>query len=290
MSKKEKISNFKYYYEKLYSHQGVTPQDNKAKKYLCTISLIDFLVLLLIILLCIFKSSTIVTYVTNGSQIQHNMYVLMMSYAFAALTSYTIYQIISYKYEEKHKHELLAKDITGYFKFLSFIYKLIHFLWIAVTCIILKILEIFNLQNLRNFLPIILYGYIYFFAISLTILRVSFILCDQLLAMYDFLTNSFINDITYLYLIVFVTIFICQRIPAFVLKQHIKPFINKNSSEYKKIFRQYDLLNYYLLVLITLILKALNFPDDIQILIDALFYTTNALALFSTARQKAANT
>jgi hypothetical protein len=288
MSKKEKTSYFKYYYTQLYSHQEVSPQNVKSKKFLFTISFMDIAVLLFLVLLCIFKSTKIVTYFTNESNFQYNIYVLMLSYAFVALTSYTIYHIVSYNYEIKHKHELLAKDITGYFKLVSFIYKLIHFPWISITCIILKILEIFRIQNLKEFIPMILCGYIYFLMFSLIMLQVLCNFFDELLATYDFLTNSFINDVTYLYFIVFVTIFTCKQIPTIFLKKFIKPS-DKNSLIYKKIFRQYDLLNYYFLVVITLILRALNFSDDAQTLIDALFYTTNALALFSTARQKATN-
>ena len=73
------------------------------------------------------------------------------------------------------------------------------------------------------------------------------------------------------------------------MKIVIHPFVNKNSTEYKRIFNQYHLLNYYFLVAIALVLKALNFTGEEKTLIDALFYTTNALTLFSTARQKASS-
>ncbi len=48
-------------------------------------------------------------------------------------------------------------------------------------------------------------------------------------------------------------------------------------------------MNYYILVFMTLVLKALDFTDKGEILIDALFYTTNALTLFSTIKERVKN-
>ena len=76
---------------------------------------------------------------------------------------------------------------------------------------------------------------------------------------------------------------------SWLCRARIITFVNKNSTEYKRIFKQYHLLNYYFLVAITLVLKALNSTGVEKTLIDALFYTTNALTLFSTARQKASS-
>lgn len=87
----------------------------------------------------------------------------------------------------------------------------------------------------------------------------------------------------------FISIIISKNIPTLALKIVLHPFIAKNSSDYKKIFRQYHLLNYYILVFMTLVLKALDFTDKGEILIDALFYTTNALTLFSTIKERVKN-
>lgn len=125
--------------------------------------------------------------------------------------------------------------------------------------------------------------------IALFILQILCKYTQALLSHYSFLTNKLITETTYVYIIVFISIVISKHIPTLFLKIVLHPFITKNSNEYKKIFNQYHLLNYYFLVGITLILKALDFSGVYKIMIDALFYTTNALTLFSTARQKAKN-
>lgn len=132
-------------------------------------------------------------------------------------------------------------------------------------------------------------GYLYSLIFALIILQILCKCAETLINHYTFLINELITEATYLYIIVFISIIISKYIPALLLKIVLCLSITKNSYEYKKTFDQYHLLNYYFLVVITLILKALNFSGYDKILIDALFYTTNALTLFSTARQKAKN-
>lgn len=289
MKKNQELSPFKYYYKELFSHYGITPQNRNAKRFLIRASIMDVFLLVLCILLCIFKNSAFVHYFTNGSQLTHNIYLVMLIYALVALSSYTIYHIISYVYERKHKHELLRKNIKGAYNILFLLYKLIHLPWILLTCLVLKVLAFFKIQNLKEYLPMLICGYFCFLVIALTMLQISCKLLDKLLCNYTFLTNDWVTENTYLYILVFFSIVISKHIPTGLLKIVIRPFVNKNSTEYKRIFNQYHLLNYYFLVAITLVLKALNFADVEKLLIDALFYTTNALTLFSTARQKASN-
>lgn len=287
MKKVQEPSSIKYYYKELFSHHGVTPQNKNAKKFLIRASIMDVFLLALCILLCIFKDSAFVHYFTTGSNLTHNIYLVMLIYAFIALLSYIIYHIISYNYELKHKHELLKKNINGAYNILSLLYKLIHFPWILLTYLVLKVLAFFKIQSLKEYLPMLICGYLYFLIIALTMLQVLCKYLDKLLCNYTFLTNDWVTESTYLYIIVFFSIVISKHIPTGLLKIVIHPFANKNSTEYKRIFNQYHLLNYYFLVAITLVLKALNFTGEEKTLIDALFYTTNALTLFSTARQKA---
>lgn len=286
---KKQLSSFKYYYKELLSHYGIAPQNKKAKKFLIHISILDIILLILCILFVIFKNSTFIHYFTNGSQTMYLFYVVMLIYTFIAAVSFTLYHIISYFYEFKYKHELLKKDIKGVYVALFLLYELIHLPWILFTCLILKILELFKIPNLRNYLPMLTCGYLYFLIIALAMIQVLCKYLDKLLCNYTFLTNDWVTESTYLYIIVFFSIVISKHIPTGLLEIVIHPFVNKNSTEYKRIFNQYHLLNYYFLVAITLVLKALNFTGEEKTLIDALFYTTNALTLFSTARQKASS-
>lgn len=289
MKKKQQSSPFKYYYKELVSHYGVTPHNKNAIKFLRRLSIMDIILFVLCVLLFCYKKSTFIHYFTNGSKIMYCIYAIMLFYAFFTLTSYTFYHIISYNYEVRNKHELLEKDIKGAYFLLFLFYKLIHLPWIFLTCLTLKLLALFKIQNLKEYLPMLICGYLYFIMIALIILQILCKYVDSLLSNYTFLTNNLITETTYLYLIVFISIIVSKHVPTALLKIVIHPFVIKNSAEYKKIFDQYHLLNYYFLVAITLILKALNFSGEDKLLIDALFYTTNALTLFSTARQKAKN-
>ena len=153
MKKNQELSPFKYYYKELFSHYGITPQNRNAKRFLIRASIMDVFLLVLCILLCIFKNSAFVCYFTNGSQLTHNIYLVMLIYALVALSSYTIYHIISYVYERKHKHELSRKNIKGAYNILFLLYKLIHLPWILLTCLVLKVLAFFKIQNLKEYLP-----------------------------------------------------------------------------------------------------------------------------------------
>lgn len=290
MKKTKKLAPFKYYYKELVSHHGVTPQNKKAvKKFILLTSIMDIILLILCFLLIVYRYSKIVCYFTNDSKIFFYIYTLMLIYAFFVLTSFTIYHTISYKYEHRNKHELNKENINGIYKFFFFIFKLIHLPWISLSCLVQKILELFKIENLKEYLPILICGYVYFLMIALFILQILCKYIQALLSHYSFLTNKLITETTYVYIIVFISIVISKHIPTLFLKIVLHPFITKNSNEYKKMFNQYHLLNYYFLVGITLILKALDFSGVYKIMIDALFYTTNALTLFSTARQKAKN-
>ncbi|GEM_PF-1463520 len=291
MKKNKKISPFKYYYKELISHRGVTSQNKKAaKKFLLLTSIIDIILLILCFLLIVYRYSKVVCYFTNGSKTLLCVYAIMLIYAFFASTSYTIYHIVSYNYECKNKHELNKEDIKGVYKLYFFIFKFIHLPWILLSCLIQKILELFKIQSLKEYLPMLICGYLYFLIFALFIFQILYKFTNTLLSHYTFLTNTLITKNTYLYIIVFISIIISKHIPTLLLKISLRPFIDKNSNNYKEIFDRYHLLNYYFLVLITLILKALNFSDENKILVDALFYTTNAMTLFSTARQKAKKT
>lgn len=284
------ISSFKYYYRELISHSGVTTHDSKAaKKYLTQSIILIVILLILCTLFILYKDSAIVCYFTNGLNILFCIYAIMFVYAVLALASYTLYHIISYRYEDKNKHELNEAEIKGIYKLYYAVFIFIHLPWILLSCLIQKILEFFRIQSLKEYLPMIICGYLYFLIIAIFIFQLLCKCADVLIEHYTFLTNAFVTETTHLYIIMFISIIVSKNIPTLALKIVLHPFIAKNSSDYKKIFRQYHLLNYYILVFMTLVLKALDFTDKGEILIDALFYTTNALTLFSTIKERVKN-
>lgn len=109
MKNTQKTSTFKYYYKELLSHYGITPQNKYAINFFKRISIINIALLIVCCLFFIFRDSSFVRYFTSGSIIMYYLYAFMLLYAFTALASYTIYHIISYRYEIKNKHELQKK-------------------------------------------------------------------------------------------------------------------------------------------------------------------------------------
>jgi hypothetical protein len=53
---------------------------------------------------------------------------------------------------------------------------------------------------------------------------------------------------------------------------------------------QYNLLNYYFYMIISVVLKIFEFPEDYKTLIDALFYSMSVVSMISTARHMASKT
>jgi len=287
MSKKKtnlNDTNHNYYYQKLLNHAGVTIHDRGAKNYLLTVTCFNILLLIIILLFFFFPDSKIVIYFTNNSLVQYYTFLFTLIYTFLCITSFNIYHQVSLSFEAKNKYEFnLAKTS----KCLYFLFYLIHAPWIFTACAILKLLKKTKLDNLKALLPLILCGYLYFLMFGLIMLQNGIKLCDKLTTRYPYLINDLITDKTYIYLLVFLTIIIGKHIPTLFLTISIKPFIARNSLEYKKIFRQYHLLNYYFLLLITVFLQALNFTGAGEVLVDALFYTTTALTLISDIKSKA---
>ena len=287
--KTQTTSNIKYYYKELHNHRGVSPNDKNSKKYLISISIMDLVLLLISILLTVFRNSEIVSYITDNSEKQYILYFIMLIYAFLVSTSYTIYQICLYTFEKKQKHELIEKNLRFPYNLMIFVLNLIHLPWILSASILLFLLKKLKIDNLKMLLPLVVCGYMYFLMFSLIMIQLGCRLLDYLITVYPFLTNSLINDTTYVYILLLFTILLCKHIPTAFLKLSVKHLFPKNSIEYRRTFRQYHLLNYYFLIVVTLILKALNFEGADKILVDALFYTTTCMALVTTAKEKASN-
>lgn len=287
MKKIKPDTPLKYYYKQLLSHKWITTDNDNSRKLLSRMRKFDALLFIICILLFAFKNSPFISFITNDSINIYYFYVIMFLYAFIGGASYTIYNHISFLYEQNHKHELLKKDITGIYQVPFYFFKSIHFPWIFLTCLVQKLLMLLRIESLKSYLPMLILGYLYFltfFSIMLSILCATM---SKLLSHYAFLTTTVVTEKTYLYIIFFISIIVSKHIPTMILNKVIQPSINKNSSDYKLIFNRYHLLNYYFLVAVTLILKALDFTDEIKLFVDALFYTTTALTLLSTAREKA---
>lgn len=178
------------------------------------------------------------------------------------------------KEELKEHHKLL----NAYIK--------INYLWIFVAIISYKIFKFLNIPNLREILPMLLAGYSYFVMFGLLILQLGVNTVDLLYKHFPCLLNKYVTEKTWLYILVFLSIFLAKKIPFFFVRSATKNLYGKGSLIYKSTLEQYNTLNNYLLVIATIILKALSFDEITQTLVDALFYSTTAMTLLSQAKKK----
>ena len=284
--KKNNKSYFMQYYDKMLSHGYINQNNSNAKKLLCRMRVISVIFWLLYMAYKIKKESQIVIFFTEGNRIIYNLYSFVFLYAAIFVTSYMTYHWISYNYEKKNKHEFSIKTTKGGYSILYWLYVLLILPWVLFVSIFNKVLTILKIQELKQYLPIIFCGQLYFLMIALMLIQFLCKLVNNLIHIYPAMINSVVTEKTYLYVIVLMSIVICRNIPTLVLKLTTYKIIIKNSIEYKKVFSQYHLLNSYFFVVITVILKALDFSNSEKILVDAMFYTSNALALVSTVKNR----
>lgn len=286
LNNKKQDNYFMTQYKLILLHDGVGVNDKGAKKYFRKIIITCGVYAVLIAMLLVFKNSEFINYLIQGNYKSYYVMLAFIIYGFGILFSFTLYNIISYFYEKRKKHELLRKDIKGAGFLLYFLYLIINFPWITFTYIVILIEKFLKIENLSKHRGAIILTYSYslfaaFFLLLIILYIVSYMMSANVVRL-----NNYINEITMLYLSVFVSILIFKKLQEILLGISLE-IIEKNKVERNKIIKQNKLLLYYILVVITFILKAMNLTDEYKNLVDALFYSTNMLTMISTAIQKA---
>lgn len=286
LNNKKHDNYFVTQYKLILSHDGVGVNDKGAKKYFRKIKITCGVYAVLIAMLLVFKNSEFINYLIQGNYKSYYVMLAFTIYGFLLLFSFTLYNIISYSYEKRKKHELLKKDIKGAGILLYYLYLIINFPWIIFTYIVILIEKFLKIENLSKHRGAIILTYLYSLVAAFFLLLVLLNIVNNMLSAQIIELNNYINDITILYFLVFFSILIFKKMQEGLLSIALR-IIEINKFECKKILKQNKLLLYYILIVITFILKAMNLTDEYQNLVDALFYSTNMLTMISTAIQKA---
>lgn len=287
MKRKVQKSNFKYYYNLIFSHGVCTKTNRQWKKRIAFMVGFDIFCIIDFILVCKNSQSKIVQWLFDYSKTEYKFFLAFFFYYILIITSMVIYHSVSLFYEYKHGHELCKKDIRGFGpKIIYCLHVIIHFPWIFSICIILRILKKCKIENLAILLPMIVAGYFIFAVLILETISLGIRFLTGLISK-GFSLGVYFTERTYLFFIVFFSIAIGKGLSYFIVKKFINMYTASNRMENKKLFKQYELLNDYLMIIATFFLKALDFTDGYQYLVDALFYTTTILTLMSAAKGKA---
>lgn len=289
MKKQKQKKNYKYYYKIVLGHGTLTLSNKDYKKEMRKMIFIDMFFIIWLTILLKFPQAELGQYALNDSLKSYVILVSFLSYEILVLVSTTLHHIISLFYELKHKHQLEVKNIRGIIpKTLYSIYIIIHFPWILTLCFILRLMEKTKIENLTELLLVIVPLYFNFVIFVLMIFKIGIEVCIMLNNHNILPITTHITEMTYVYMLALISIEIGEKILIFVFKLYVKFIIPSTSPKYNRILKQYNLLNYYVLVIITLMLKAMNFSDGYKYLVDGLFYSTTAFSLISTAKEKAA--
>ena len=140
---------------------------------------------------------------TQGNEQLFLFTVIPFIYLFILGLSLTLYNVVSYYYEKRNKHELLKKDIKGLFNLLYALYLLINFPWITLTYIIVLIFKCLKIENLGQYIGLVILIYSYCLIVCFLILIFLCNLFDSLLVNNVIMLNSYFNENTILYFLVF---------------------------------------------------------------------------------------
>ncbi len=285
LKKPPKKHSFSYYNERLFSHENVTKNSPFSNKFFRFLRIASFTLVILCIVFLFLKNSSLVYFFTSGYTHLYLLYLFIFFYMQHVFSSMLLYHTISVSFEIKNGYMLSKKDLKKHYKIL-YLYIKVNYLWIFCAIISYKIFKFLNIPNLRKILPILLAGYSFCVLFGISILLFGLRLIDSLYSKCPFLMNKYVTEKTWLYILVFFSLFLAKKIPFYLVTSSLKFLYGKNSITYNSTLTQYNVLNNYLLVIITLILKALTFDEVMQLIVDALFYSTTALTLLSQANER----
>lgn len=187
--------------------------------------------------------------------------------------------------EDKDKKE--KKKISYYIY--RIIYFLYNFLWILAFAIIFMIFDKLRIPILLNYLECIIpcyYIFVYLllvFACFLYFLVTTFVL--PIIKNFD--KTNLLTAESVLYYVFFISFVLSKLLSFKCLEKFLFNSGAKDKQEYEIVLKQNDLLIFYINIVVTLILKPLNFDNDYKIIIDALFYSTTCMGLIFSAKEKA---
>lgn len=139
------------------------------------------------------------------------------------------------------------------------------------------------------------------FSIIFSIYFIMFIICCILIIILiklfcffpsriDIFRFASITEKTYISVSIFISIYVCNFLSQIMIKRLFKTFnkevdAKENSMRENDINKIFNLINCFLLVVLTMICKALEFSNYNKIIVDAFFYSTGAMTLLYKIKQ-----
>lgn len=199
------------------------------------------------------------------------------------MISFSFYQIHLYTYnsdenmlnEDKNKIEKL---IIGYNR-----------IWIFVFSTIFTIFHKLKIQIiLRYFSSIMLCYCIFIFTlIAFTGMLYYLVISFALPIIKNFDKTNLLTNVSCLYYAIFLSFILSKLLSFKCLEKFLSNLGVKDKTEYEIILKQNNLTIFYINIVITLILKPLNFENGLKIIIDGFFYSTTCMGLIFSAKEKA---
>ena len=103
----------------------------------------------------------------------------------------------------------------------------------------------------------------------------------------DFTKTNLLTLESCLYYVIFISFMLSKLLSFKCLEKFLSNSEVKDKQEYEIVLKQNDLMIFYINIVVTLILKPLNFDKSYKTIIDALFYSTTCMGLIFSAKEKA---
>lgn len=282
--KEEEETSFKYYYKELLKHEGFTIHD-KYNKNIIIFLVMALILLVMALLLLVFKDSKAVIYLFGNIKSVYWMAVSMCIYFGGCGFIFVLYHIFSIRFEHENRHEWSYKKGNKIEKVIFIIMVVAHFFWILCAVCFLKIIKKVNLYNLKESIPIIIGGYCWSTVLVLITLEISF----KYLIEWNAPVGNYFTEKTYTFFLVFVLVIVFGKIPYYLLKWTSYPLKRCNKVKYDNIFKEYQLLNKYIVLFATFFLQAFEFGGEEEMLVNSLFYVATISALIGECKKTSGN-
>lgn len=208
---------------------------------------------------------------------------LACTYVLGAMIIFSFYQIHLYIYngDENILNEdknTIVKLIIGYNR-----------IWIFVFSTIFTIFHKLKIQIILKYFSCIMLCYCIFIftLIAFTGMLYYLVIFFVLPIIKNFDKINLLTNESCLYYAIFLSFILSKLLSFKCLEKFLSNIGVKDRTEYEIIMKQNNLTIFYINIVITLILKPLNFENGLKTIVDAFFYSTTCMGLIFSAKEKA---
>lgn len=229
-----------------------------------------------------------------GFELSNRFFIIATSaYVCGFMIFFSFYQIHLYIYncdgnclnEDKNKKE---KKKISFYIFIT-IYSLYNIFWILIIANIFTIFDKLKIQILLKYSSQIISCYFIFVYTLIIFIPIFYILVIEFVLpiINDFTKTNLLTLESCLYYVIFISFMLSKLLSFKCLEKFLSNSEVKDKQEYEIVLKQNDLMIFYINIVVTLILKPLNFDKSYKTIIDALFYSTTCMGLIFSAKEKA---